>query len=1008
MDINKNKVNSIPKVFDKLIGKSNTYIPAMHKNSVDTFESRTKQVSFKGNAVKKEDVLSKLKAVDIPDEVKEKITSNIETQGQIALVNKFLSDFRLYGNEVFQKNVSSLFSKYDDEEAIKSKLDIMDKYLSDENLENSPNAQSIVRTALIFTKKESGVKVVDRILSDPRLYENDSIEQNFSSINSWSNQEEVAEGKLSIIEEYLSNPDLYGNENIQNIIGKIIQKANGVWSSRIAIQFLSSPQLYQNEGLQKNIPNIISSATTEGKADVINGFFASPDLYENEVLQETIESILFNVSSPESLTYSSRLFDFIQQGEVSPQLAVNLVKNSEKIRYKQVRKLRETISPELFSKIADSQHDIVIASTLLPMYEKSNISEIPLTDKRNVLRGLIANNADLFVVSNDLRAAFPLIPKNREEYCSLLPELVKSLGIETKQLTETQISEFENDLNSLSLSLKKLSDNEFSNLSVTLAYDKNEFIKDTLDSVKDLSKEERQKVFDYFGFDIKPNDKNPTGYSLYGYPININNGKKLTQITDDRTKEVIEHLKPKVIEYSENNQLSSNNKEVEKLLNSILDVLPELNTTINRPQHGAHEYCVFKHSLKVMQKIVQNPQFETFNDSDKKVMLLASIFHDITKAEAQPDPNHANECSFDAFYISKKFNLSEEEQTKLFTLIDTHEWLKHVNQKDITPEERVQRLQSVAFDMQNGNLFEMSKIFTEADLKAIKKDNGLFHTFGPALKKYAPLVEEYIKELQKTKPILPTTKLPKASVIADKITTVNSDSSTNIKGVYKKDDLIVIKYNEVENWEELGFAKGNVSHGIQVTNPIEEKSINTGTIKFIAHGFDDAEQLSNFNAFTLPDSDALLSVSYMERPESKYRLYRIQGVLLDVAPNNIYGGGESDSGSGYKKKISDFKLNYIFGGERQEDRSYISNLIKETLCLNDEEYIDFIKKNANKSMNEIEPTEVREKLIKGFALINSNVRQGNREYNEMYVSNPKCKVYMPIAQKIVFVILQVL
>ena len=40
-------------------------------------------------------------------------------------------------------------------------------------------------------------------------------------------------------------------------------------------------------------------------------------------------------------------------------------------------------------------------------------------------------------------------------------------------------------------------------------------------------------------------------------------------------------------------------------------------------------------------------------------------------------------------------------------------------------------------------------------------------------------------------------------------------------------------------------------------------------------------------------------------------------------------------------------------------------------------------------MLEIEPKEVREKLIKQFALINSDVRLGDREYNEMYVSNPK-------------------
>ena len=51
-------------------------------------------------------------------------------------------------------------------------------------------------------------------------------------------------------------------------------------------------------------------------------------------------------------------------------------------------------------------------------------------------------------------------------------------------------------------------------------------------------------------------------------------------------------------------------------------------------------------------------------------------------------------------------------------------------------------------------------------------------------------------------------------------------------------------------------------------------------------------------------------------------------------------------------------------------------------------YVRFIKENENKPFTEIEPKDIREKIIKAFATINSNVRKGNREYNEMYVSNP--------------------
>ena len=64
-------------------------------------------------------------------------------------------------------------------------------------------------------------------------------------------------------------------------------------------------------------------------------------------------------------------------------------------------------------------------------------------------------------------------------------------------------------------------------------------------------------------------------------------------------------------------------------------------------------------------------------------------------------------------------------------------------------------------------------------------------------------------------------------------------------------------------------------------------------------------------------------------------------------------------------------------------------MIKRSLNLSDDEYVSFVKKNSNKSMAEIEPKEVREALIKNYALIRSNRREYNREYNEMYVSNPK-------------------
>ena len=36
-----------------------------------------------------------------------------------------------------------------------------------------------------------------------------------------------------------------------------------------------------------------------------------------------------------------------------------------------------------------------------------------------------------------------------------------------------------------------------------------------------------------------------------------------------------------------------------------------------------------------MQKITQNPKFDTLNDSDKNILLIASLIHDCTKKEGE-------------------------------------------------------------------------------------------------------------------------------------------------------------------------------------------------------------------------------------------------------------------------------------------------------------------------------------------------------------------------------------
>ena len=722
-------------------------------------------------------------------------------------------------------------------------------------------------------------------------------------------------------------------------------------------------------------------------------------------LQKT--EILRSIVDEETAAYAEKLCKEFKYLELDPGQISFLVSNLKEINYGQLRKLNNAAGKDVVNNLTDSE--LRIACQMVNIYGRHSINEIPVAGKKELLRSLVACNDGLFNINTQMKEMFPLIPTDKESYCSLLPALVRSMGVETNTLSPKKVSAFNHTLSGLSDVLAKISDEDFANLHVTQEFHREKFIKTILDKVKHLSSAERQKVYDYFGFELKRNKSNETGFSIIGYPVNLNNGKKLAEINDPNTKAVVESIRSDVVRFSEQNHIRCNNPGIEKLLNDIVDVLPELHAQIGKKQHGAHDFTVLEHSLKVLQKISQDSNFKALNESDKKVMLLSALLHDITKIEGISDKTHATEGSFDAFFIAKKFNLTKDEEIKLYTLMRNHEWLGFVNTAK-NETELTKRLQSVAYDLRQDNLFDMAMTFTHADLRAVKLDdtfhdttigknrarfvgeNRVFNESGVPISHgnvadiYAKRIKNYINDLKISQPLLPVTKFPKASTISKSVTRVNPDGSTNIKGVYKDENgLIVVKYNEVEDWQALGFPSGTTSVGTKV----EELGIETGNIKFFVHGLDYVNQLAKFDAFGLIDSDVLLSVSYAERPESKFRFFRTQGVLLDVNTKYIHGGGQTDSGSGCGKFLSEFKHRYLFGAERESDRLYVSNLIKKVTGMSDDEYVAFVKANENKSMLEIEPAEMKEKIIQAFATINSRVRTGEREYNEMYLTNPE-------------------
>lgn len=476
--------------------------------------------------------------------------------------------------------------------------------------------------------------------------------------------------------------------------------------------------------------------------------------------------------------------------------------------------------------------------------DKKTTQELTQKEKREFLKLLVKNNASLFNkdISSDI---YPLVPKNQEVYCKLLPILTAAIGINTNPISEEEKKDFEQGINNLIKSIQNQSDR----------------------------------------------------------------------------------------------------KATEESLEKIYIGIPELK-----------KIDLEKHILKILEKVVQNPKFDLLNETDKKILTIATLLHKIS--------DNPEESAFDAFYIMQRFNFSEDEQLKIYELIKTSDWLEKLNATDKENSQII--AQDIAFETRHSNTFELSKILCEANLSDKK-----FST--KQMEEQSERIDFYLNKLQENQIFLPQTKIPNASEMKNcKIMNANGITNT------------VLYINQIDNdLSKYGFEAGTTVENWQG----------------LVHGLDSEQQLQTFTTFSLIDSEALLSSSYMNPRE--YKVFRKQGIILDVNPNDIHAGYHKDFGSGFKKDIEELKRLYLFGKrknastyerDRYQYRTYIPNLIKKSLDISNKEYVEIIKKlEGCRSITDIEKSNKKfaDVMLEIFKTIHFGERKYNRQYNEILISRPK-------------------
>ena len=621
---------------------------------------------------------------------------------------------------------------------------------------------------------------------------------------------------------------------------------------------------------------------------------------------------------------------------------------------------------KLLINLANRGQDIDAYRDVIPAYRKlykfenvTSLSQLNLRQKRDLMQAIKRYN--YITQSGTFRSILnpKILPNNDSEYCSMMARLSHSIGINVPKLSNELKTGFFNALDNLADPNKDFMNIDFNTNTpvLKLNYSLRDFKTNVWNIVKTSHYSDRVKALDYFGFELKNNNG---VLEMTGFPSADKPDGRLSAIKDKDVQNLIKKLTPEVIKFTQSNTVTiKNSPDLSKDLTAIIQAFPEFLTTIGKVQHGTHDFTLDVHSLKVLQEVMKNPLYQTLSEKDKRLIRIAALFHDLTKAENKPDPDHPKNSAFDIYYLLDKLDMKEKNKLKIYQVIKNHSWLAHYDFTESTA-------QRTAFNMRSGNSFLMQTMLTEADLKGVQKNDRFYMAYGDKLDKAKTEVNSALLELQKTAINLPQTKIPNASEL--------NTHSPNVKVINKDGIKNTILY--LQNNIDLQKA------GFKNCKSLQDFNI-------LVHGLDNKDNASMFQALGLIDSNALLSTSYIIYSKQNYRAFRTEGFVLDVPAANIHAAYWRDFGSGCKKTIRDLFNTYLF--HNKEQRNFISEQIKKEFHLNNKNYIKLFDLIEDRSMDELDQIDpkIAQAYRNLFIKMEIAKRSFGRNYNEILVTSPK-------------------
>lgn len=520
----------------------------------------------------------------------------------------------------------------------------------------------------------------------------------------------------------------------------------------------------------------------------------------------------------------------------------------------------------------------------LPFKQINNI--INITDER-ILNATLVEKIELVSTINELTDeqikifednGIPL--KNKIDKISTTLEIEKN-NIPTNPVSQKRfLSTFLGNNNpKLEKAFKSCDfDSEVYTGGIPMKYSRRNFAKDIKEIVSDLSVDDKNLVYAYFNI-----QEGADGFD--GIPMLPE--KDINIPTHLQSK--IDKINEKIIQFTTKNEVLIDETDLKEIFDSMIQGLPEFAFNVGKKQHGTHKYTVDIHSLKVIQYMMNDPDWSKLSDEDKFVAKFAVLVHDFGKKGGVIDNGHADLSADFIVGILDKFNIPESTKFKIIEIVQNHHWFEKYNKGELSVEK-------TASLFRYSGVFEISKLFAKGDLSSVSDDfhhrimkTSNMEEFEELMAQKFSYIEEKIKTLIiNTNFIFDRKILKKGEKFPVQETVLHG----------KKESFKVLNLTDknLGSLEQYGFPIGTTIDNLRILIHMPTEKLRELLAKM---------QMSRFLSYS-PHFFNAQSTTLMKASDISSYSGRQFGFISDIDQANISSANFENFGSGYKKGLGKY------------------------------------------------------------------------------------------------------